>query len=283
MISWNRFKEAKALIFREPVLEDMALFEPYRNICSDYVFSYLYMYKDLYKLTIAVEEETIIIRSDMEPVHFYMPLGNTDKGIKAVLEYCRLQGIKPLFTKLPQESREVFAANGLQVEEDRASFDYIFRNKDFLEFKGKEFRKQRNNLFSYLKAFTPSFDENIKAYIDDCKAFTRERHSAPDILKPTLVILDQVERFDLKGGVVLNEGAVAAFCLYEEISEDMIQSHVELTGNSHRGTHAYLINEMAKKIGDRYINKEDDMGLPGLRKFKETFNPCTLLKKYKAY
>ncbi len=269
--------------FRELVLEDMALFEPYRNICSDYVFSYLYMYKDLYKLTIAIEEESIIIRSDIEPVNFYMPLGNTDKGIKAVLAYCKENDIKPLFTKLTEESLESFKLNGLQIEEDRDSFDYIFRNTDFLEYNGKEFRKQRNNLFSYLKSFTPSFDENIKAYIEECKAFTQNHHSAPDILEPTLLILDQVERFGLKGGVVLSEGEVAAFCLYEELSDDHIQSHVELTGNSHRGIHAYLINEMAKRIGDKYINKEDDMGLPGLRRFKETFNPCEMLKKYKAY
>ena len=96
-------------------------------------------------------------------------------------------------------------------------------------------------------------------------------------------MLDNADSFKLKGGVVLNNGEISAFCLYEKISEDMVVSHVELTDNSHRGIHAYLINELAKKTGEKYINKEDDMGLPGLRRFKESFNPDHMLKKYRAF
>ena len=56
-----------------------------------------------------------------------------------------------------------------------------------------------------------------------------------------------------------------------------------LTDNSHRGIHAYMISEMSKRISEEYINKEDDVGLSGLRRFKETYNPCSMLKKYIAY
>lgn len=269
--------------FRELLLEDKKIFDPYRNICSDYVFSYLYMYRNLYKLSIAIEDDSVIIRSEKGSTHFYMPLGNTEKGIKAVLAYCKETGIAPVFTKIPEQYRYLFHPWNLEVVEDRDSFDYIYRNSDFLEYIGKDFRKQRNNFFSYLKTYTPRFDDSIEQYIEACKQFTFKHHNTPDILEPTITMLDHIELFHLKGGVVINEGEIAAFCLYEEVAPNMIQSHVELTDNSHRGVHPYLINELAKRIGDKYINKEDDMGLPGLRKFKETFNPCSLLKKYKAY
>ena len=59
-------------------------------------------------------------------------------------------------------------------------------------------------------------------------------------------------------------------------------SHVELNDNSHRGIHAYMISEMSKSIDEKYINKEDDMGLVGLRRFKESYHPSCMLKKYKA-
>lgn len=270
------------MIFREITLEDGHLFDKYKDICSDYVFSYLFMYKDLYKLHISDDAGAVVIRSDNDGTSFYMPLGNTMEGIKAVLAYCEENNITPMFSKIPEAYLGIFNDFGFRIEEDRDSFDYVFRNLDFLEYQGKEFRNQRNNLYSYLRNFEPSFSEDIKSYIEKCKAFTEKYHNSSDKLEPTLRMLDSIDLFGLKGGVVLNQDEVAAFCLYEKVSEDMVVSHVELTDNSHRGVHAYLIHELAKVIGDKYINKEDDMGIEGLRRFKETYNPCTMIRKFKA-
>lgn len=269
--------------FREITLEDRDLFGRYEYICSDYLFSYSYMYNELYKLKIAEKDGTTVIRSDMDNTSFYMPLGDIEQGIASVLEYCKENGISPVFSKIPQEYLGAFRDNKFRIEEDRDSFDYIFRNSDFIEYKGKDFRNQRNNLYSYLKTFSPKFDEKVELYVDKCKAFTQKHHNTPEKLYPTYKMLDSINEFDLKGGVVLNGDEVVAFCLYEKVSDDMVQSHVELTDNSHRGVHAYLVNELAKRMEEAYINKEDDMGLSGLRRFKEKYNPCTMLKKYKAF
>jgi hypothetical protein len=241
------------------------------------------MYNELYKLKIAEKDGTVIIQSGLETTSFYMPLGNTKKGIEYVLEYCRENNISPVFSKVPEDYLEIFNDFNLILKEDRDSFDYIFKNSDFIEYKGKEFRNQRNNLYSYLKTFSPQFDERVELYIDKCKAFTLKNHNSPDKLYPTLKMLDNIGEFNLKGGVVIDYDEVVAFCLYEKTAENMVQSHVELTDNSHRGVHAYLINELAKGMKEGYINKEDDMGIPGLRRFKENYNPHTMLKKYKAF
>jgi hypothetical protein len=241
------------------------------------------MYNDVYKLKIADENGTIIIQSDLDNTSFYMPLGDIERGITSVLEYCRENEISPVFSKIPEDYLKIFEGQKFRIEEDRDSFDYIFRNSDFIEYKGKNFRNQRNNLYSYLKTFSPKFDDRVELYIDKCKAFTTKYHNSPEKLYPTYKMLDNISEFNLKGGVVLDNDEVAAFCLYEKVSDDMVQSHVELTNNSHRGVHTYLINELAKRMEEAYINKEDDMGLPGLRRFKEKYNPCTMLKKYKAF
>lgn len=277
-------KEAeKYLNFREVTLDDKKTFDRYRNICSDYLFSYIYMYQELYKLKIAEKNGAVVIRSDIENTSFYMPLGDMKQGIASVLEYCKENNISPVFAKIPQDYLGIFNDLKFIIEEDRDSFDYIYKNSDFIEYKGKELRNQRNNLSSYFKSFTPKFDDRVELYIDKCKAFTLKYHNSPDKLNPTYKMLDNINEFNLKGGVVLDSDEVAAFCLYEKISDDTVQSHVELTNNSHRGVHAYLINELAKRMDAVYINKEDDLGLPGLRRFKEKYNPCTMLKKYKAF
>lgn len=275
----------KFMIFRKVTMSDKPIFDIYKNTCScsDYLFSYVFMYQDSYKLTIWEENGTIVIRSDLADTIFYMPLGDTEHGIKLVLEYCKENSIKPIFSKIPEKWVSVFKTYNFHIEEDRDSFDYIFKNSDLLEYKGKEFRNQRNNLNSYFKDYTPIFDTDVKAYIDKCKEFVFNHHNSPDKLEPTLKMLDNIDLLHLKGGVVINNSEVSAFCLYEKLSEDMILSHVELTDNAHRGAHAYLVNELAKTISESYINKEDDMGIPGLRRFKETYNPNYMFKKYKAY
>lgn len=273
------------MIFRKVTMSDKPMFDRYRNTCScsDYLFSYVFMYQDSYKLEIWEDNGTIVIRSDLKDTIFYMPLGDTEYGIKTVLEYCKENNIKPVFSKIPEASLPVFNALNFHIEEDRDSFDYIFKNADLLEYKGKDFRNQRNNLYSYLKAFAPIFDTDVKVHIDKCKEFVYKHHNSPDKLEPTLKMLENIDLLELKGGVVLNGGEVSAFCLYEKLSDVMILSHVELTDNYHRGAHAFLVNELAKTISEAYINKEDDMGIPGLRRFKETYNPYHMLKKYKAY
>lgn len=269
--------------FREITLSDKPMFDKYKNICSDYLFSYIYMYNDLYKLKIAEVDGTIIIRSDLEATNFYMPLGDIEKGIASVIDYCKDNNINPIFSKIPEANIQIFNDFKFQYAEDRDSFDYIYMKSDFVEYQGKEFRNQRNNLYSYLKTNIPKFDDNISLYVDKCKAFTEKYHNSSDKLEPTFKMLESIDEFNLKGGVVLDGDEVAAFCLYEKTADNMVQSHVELTDNSHRGVHAYLVHELAKTMEAEYINKEDDMGLPGLRRFKENYNPHIMLKKYKAF
>ncbi|HQA66669.1 MAG TPA: phosphatidylglycerol lysyltransferase domain-containing protein, partial [Bacillota bacterium] len=187
--------------FREITLDDKHIFGKFGYICSDYQFSYLYMYNNLYKLKIAESNGAVIIRSDMDSACFYMPLGDTAQGIEAVLKYCSKMGTSPVFSKIPQEHTGVFKDFGFVLEEDRDSFDYIFRKSDFIGYEGKNFRNQRNNYSSYLRALLPEFDERIELYIDKCKAFTLKYHNTEDKLEPTYKMLDSIAQFNLKGGV----------------------------------------------------------------------------------
>lgn len=270
------------LNFREITLNDMSLFNDFEYICSDYVFSYLYMFCEIYKLKIAESDNSIIIRSGNNKPVFYMPLGDTERGIAAILEYCKAKKIKPVIAKIPYTHLEYFNPAMFKIKEDRNSFDYIFRNRDLAGYEGKEFRKQRNNLSSFIKVYTPYYTEDIYNHVDECKAFTLSHFSKVDIYNPTLRLLGSMEKFDCRGGIVWNGDTMLGFCIYQKLTDDTVLSHVELCDTSHRGIHVYMINEMSKRIPEEYVNKEDDVGLAGLRRFKESYNPWDMLKKYSA-
>jgi hypothetical protein len=169
-----------------------------------------------------------------------------------------------------------------KIKEDRNAFDYIYSNSDLAAYEGPDFRKQRNNISNYLKTNAPVYSGDIAGNIEKCKEFTLKYYAGTDVVQPTLKILDCIDEFDLMGGIVWNGGNMQAYCLFEKITGNMALSHVELSDNSHRGVHAYMINEMSKNMDAELINKEDDMGLDGIRRFKENYNPSAMLVKYSA-
>lgn len=271
------------LELKEITLNNKELFKYIDYVSSDYVFSYIYMYSELYKLKMYHDDKTIIIRSNAGRPSFYMPLGDIEYGIKLVLEYCRKHRLKPNFTKIPDSHIGIFESMNLKIKEDRNASDYIYSVSDLTAYEGHNFRNQRNNLSNYLKTGNRSYSSDLACHIEKCKEFTLKHYAGTDVVQPTLKILDCIDEFDLKGGIVWNGNDIQAYCIYEKISDNMALSHVELTDNSYRGVHAYMINQMSKSMDVEFINKEDDMGLPGLRRFKENYNPCILQAKYSAY
>lgn len=269
--------------FKEISLKDKELFKDVKYISSDYVFSYIYMYSELYRFKIYHDDKTIIIHSGAGQPSFYMPLGDTEYGIKLILEYCRKHRLKPNFTKIPGSHVEIFKAMNFKINEDRNSFDYIYTNSNLAAYEGPDFRRQRNNVSNYLKTNTPVYSSVIAGNIEKCKEFTLRHYAGTDVVQPTIKILDYIDEFNLKGDIVWNGNNIQGYCIYEEITDNMVLSHVELTDNSHRGVHAFMINEMSKNMDVEFINKEDDMGIAGLRRFKENYNPSTLHVKYSAY
>lgn len=278
----RRIQEEIILILRDITLDDKNLLDKFEYISSDYRFSYLYMYSENYKYKIADDDNSVFIYSGTCNPSFYMPLGDTERGIEKVMDYCRQNNIKPVFSKITKKYTELFRCLGFKVEEDRNSFDYIFRNSCLAAYKGKQYRKQRNNLSSLLRSCTPEYSTDLKSHIDECRAFAMFHYGSDEILKPTMRIMDILEYTGCDGGIVTCDGSIESFCIYEKISADTVISHVELTNNAIRGVHAFMIKEMSGKINEEYINKEDDIGIPGLRRFKMSYNPCSMIEKYTA-
>lgn len=274
--------EEEILELKEISLKDKELFKDIEYISSDYVFSNIYMYSELYKLKIYDDDKTIILRSSAGRPSFFMPMGDTEYGIKLVFEYCRKHRLKANFTKIPSSRLGIFKDMNYKIKEERNSFDYIYLNSDLAAYEGPEFKKQRNNISNYLKTNNPTYSNDIADNIEKCREFTIKHYADTEVVQPTLKILDCINTFNLKGGIVWNGSEMQGYCIYEKISHNTALSHVELVDNSHRGVHAYMINEMSKNMDVEFINKEDDMGLPGLRRFKENYNPSTLLVKYSA-
>jgi hypothetical protein len=92
------------------------------------------------------------------------------------------------------------------------------------------------------------------------------------------------EDFGLLGGVVRVDGCVQAFAIGEALNRDTAVVHFEKAMTEYRGLYQ-LINQrfcISELDGFRFVNREQDLGIPGLRKAKESYHPHHMVDKYVA-
>ena len=96
------------------------------------------------------------------------------------------------------------------------------------------------------------------------------------------LMLDNMEYLDIKGGAILIDDDVIAFALGSAINDQIFNIHSEKALSGFDAAYTVINREFARKNaqGYKYINREDDLGIDGLRKSKLSYKPQILLQKY---
>ena len=95
-------------------------------------------------------------------------------------------------------------------------------------------------------------------------------------------VLAHREELSVTGGLIRVDGKVVAFTFASPINDQVVDIHVEKALPDYAGAYTVINREFAARelSGYRYINRENDMGIEGLRKAKESYNPAILLEKF---
>ena len=288
------------LEFKKPQLADREMVTRYfRMNCNrscEYTFANLYLWSRHYKVEYALVDDMIVFYYT-ELGAFTFPQGELSHlkdVLDQLMEWSKEQGqefhminVNPeQFARLEEAYPGRFA-----VEYLRDSADYVYETEKLINLSGKKYHGKKNHTNKFKKLYPDWSYEKITAdNVEECfqmaLSWRRENGCDDDTDKNaemcvTLNSLRLMDELQLTGGLLRADGNVVAFTIGEPVCGDTMVVHIEKAYADVQGAYPminqqFLLHEASQY---RYVNREEDMGEPGLRKAKESYHPIFLVEK----
>ncbi len=174
------------------------------------------------------------------------------------------------------------------VEDDDRLFDYVHQTERLIELKGAKLTKKRNLISQFLRNNLSYECRKISPEIyEDCVSFAKKWSEIKvyehiSISHEQIAIKRAFEHFQqigLEGLAIFANTALIAFSVFSRQNPETYIVHFEKADKTLKGS-AQLINwETAKYLKGKcvFINREQDIAIPGLRQAKSSYDPDILL------
>jgi hypothetical protein len=240
------------------------------------------------KLTLLNDNLCILCEPPSEPAYFLQPIGNCK--IKETIKICLSSAHR--LSRVP-ESFVARYCTDYRCEPDRNNFDYVYLSKDLIDLKGKKYDGKRNRIKKFEKNHASKYIRLSREHLEDCRHLFEEwlksKSPSDTQLNPQkdaiLEALAYFETLRLVGGAVEVDGRLAAFSIGEKLNTDTAAIHIEIINRAYDGLAQFINREFVKNelSGYKYINREQDIGIAGLRRAKMSYHPHRLIKKYNIW
>lgn len=292
------------LKFKHISLEDREQFKIYTDkyplMQCDISFEQLYLWRNDLSVQIGYYEDFLIVKCFFDGVNYFKyPVGgkNTKSVIAEMGRYCETQGYNLEFQNVTEENcREIEAyfPGEFNFVEERDNFDYIHLLKDLATFSGNALSRKRCECNRFIRDYNWSVQDINEQNIDDCKAFVdfwmrQNAERMDEDIKDEYVKLyeafDNYELWGLEGICLWVDDRICALTFGRIITENTFDVFFEKADIDVYGAYPMVCRELVRGLAQKhpklvYINREEDMGLLGLRKAKELYRPEFMIKKY---
>ncbi len=288
-MSIPRFPEFAPISFEmQPALHpDLALLP---DGISEFTFANLYLFRNTYGYQLScLTDEHIAISGSKEGKRFFMlPCGlPDDKGIVREL-FDSHDYLKGLAERFADRSRVSLESMGYMVHEDRDNFDYLYLRSALEELPGRKYHKKRNLIRAFMNNYNyaeyPIRKGDAEKALHILDRWTDSRDDAGDY-KAAREALVYMRELKLSGYLVEVDGEPAAYTLGEPVAKGRsFAVHFEKAIGDYKGIYQFINRAFAAVLAKHYIyiNREQDLGDPGMRQAKMTYRPSGFVKKYIA-
>ncbi len=271
---------------------------------SESNFNNIYLWNRVYGQEIALFGGRVLVRTRGEGGYRYLfPYGTGElaPAMEALAEDAASRGEKLAFVCLSAAQKEQLEALWpgrfeYNCQKDRDSWDYVYDVNKLADLAGKKLHSKRNHIHRFDDQFPDWLAEPISgSNVEECVEMERAWAAAKDhddtLSEETISILEALylrEELGLEGVLIRAGGKVVAFSMGSFTTPDCFDVHYEKAFGEIQGAYAVVNREMARMIRDRHpevkwFNREDDLGLEGLRKAKLSYYPDVMVEKCSAW
>ena len=284
---------------------------------ADYGFANLFIWRKAYRPKIAFCGSRLLVGMPQWNVYAY-PKGDGDptESVELLLREAHERGEKLVIRGLTDKTLEEFLplyGDRFEITEDRDNADYIYMTSKLCDLAGRKLASKRNHIKHFERngpwefhrisadscgcitscSDTAEKGEYKSSSIAEARAFVDEFYKEkddPDLADEASAIEEMFNNYEelrCIGGLLFQNGEPVAFTAGTRLDNEVFDVHFEKALPGVEGAYTMVNREFARMIHNELpeivaFNREEDMGLEGLRKAKESYHPDILLMKYFA-
>lgn len=293
--------------FKALELCDKNELESYFKACgplvSDLTFTNLFLWHFGRQISWCVQDECLIIKTkypNSGPFIFYPLHKNNDlKAKKSALQHCiahfnEIGAVFSIHSMSEDDARECeqIMPNTFDFiyNEDRS--DYVYNASELIALAGKKYHKKKTHYNNFLKQYDWSFEllneanagELANVYSKWFEAISDKSEGLKNEYIGIMACLENYSKLSFSGGIIRIDGGIAAFSFAEPLNPRCVVVHIEKADINYNGIYQAINREFLANCWQDYelVNREEDLGIPGLRKAKQSYQPIYLQKKFEA-
>jgi hypothetical protein len=276
-------------------LEDQSLIRSYIDRfhpeSCEFNFSNLFCWQEIYDDSWFIFRGRLVIYEGVNNCGF-MPLGEafSPDDLKDLSHHLICMGFEPDISILPREYVDAYPdiERFYTIREERDHAEYIYRVDSLAELNGVKLHKKRN-LISQFKRRNPDYSvrplkiDDLPIARDFARHIIEIREKASQDLEDEFKAIERAfDNFDSLGfegvGLWVNDRMVA-FCVFSRLNHDTYNIQFEKSDLSFKGAAQVINQETAKFLQNKcvYVNREQDLGIKGLRQAKLSYEPERLI------
>ena len=288
--------------FKKLTLEDRETIHPmlraYNPQTSELTYVNLYIWRRYYQFSWTLYGDWLLISAQKDKDQFFFPpIGPEPRGEVAhtLLDWLRdEQGVdNPIIARA-----DIRLVDGLKddptlnITPTRDHFDYVYLSEDLGTLAGRKYSKKRNHINQFLRGYEYTYAPLSEDLVPGCLALAEvwcEQRLCEEDISLTHEFcgirdaLDNLKTLEIEGGAIMIDNKIQAFALGEVLNDTSAVVHIEKANPEFHGIYPMMTREFsANRWLDsvKYINREQDVGEPGLRRAKESYYPDHLVEKF---
>lgn len=289
--------------FRRPELSDAEFisdyFHKYPTRSCDRTFANVYLWAKFYQVEFTQYKNTLVFRDNSAGYGYAFPVG-ADEDVREVIPdlirdaeeagkpFC-LYGI----TREHFEQIEQWFPGQFTCEYNRDEADYVYETEKLATLSGKKLHSKRNHINKFKQVYDGrwEYEKLTEDQVEDCfqmaMRWRNENECEEDEEKNqemcvTMNSLRLLKELCLIGGVLKIDGEIVAFTIGEAVNDDTFVVHIEKAFAEVDGAYTMINQQFVEHelLGKyQYVNREDDVGMEGLRKAKMSYHPVFMIEK----